>query len=284
MGLGDRRSGGMPGRGRVRYLRHGDRGRSALVRGAGRRLARFRPQPEPRVLGDASRLRFRHTRGRHRDGRRRHGHPARVVAQAAGHRLPRGAGGGRRRRSWKPPVRPLRDGAEHHLFEQRLDSRHHRDRRAPGGSLPRACLHRPRFLSQGHGGAARHPQPGGGRLYHRAHRDSLRAGRGNGRPGRDRLPQGHRHRRLILGRCGLSEWPDPVRVLWHLGRTAAGERNDLGRAGRDRAVRLHGAVGTPAATHRNPAEHRGAAEDPGVPGGFRLARGNEARRWLRGWG
>ena len=40
--------------------------------------------------------------------------------ERAGHRLPGGAGGRGGRRRGQPAVRPLRDGPEHDLFEQRL--------------------------------------------------------------------------------------------------------------------------------------------------------------------
>ena len=57
-------------------------------------MAGLRPRLRAGLLGPATGFRVRNPRRRHRDGRRRRRHPARLLAQAPGGGLPRGPGRG----------------------------------------------------------------------------------------------------------------------------------------------------------------------------------------------
>ena len=230
LGAGDRRRRRFAGGSVIRPVRRRRRWAGGMGRHSQHRVARPRPELWAPVLGAVAVVRVRDPGRRHRDDRRRRGNPARVVAPAAGRRLPRGAGRGGRGRRRQPAFRSRRHGTEHHLFHQHRGNRADRRRRARRRSRHRCHLRSAGLPAQGARGGAGDSAPGGGSVHHRAPGHALRHRDEDGDPGWDRLSQGLGGRGLFLGRGGVPKWRDLSRVLRRVRRRPAAERHDCRRA------------------------------------------------------
>ena len=138
-------------------LRHPAHRGSGLDRAAGGRLARTRSQLRRDVLVPPAGVHLRDPDPGHRDHRRQRRHSTRVVAEAAGSRLPLGAGGGGRGRAGQPAVRPRGDGAEHDLLVEHRGGRDHRCGGPPRRRVHRRRLRLPGVHAQVHGAHPRDP-------------------------------------------------------------------------------------------------------------------------------
>ena len=154
-----RHSGGLRSGCALRPIRRSADTRCVLGGCSLRLMAGTRPESRCGVLGAAAGVRGGHAGGGDRDGWGRSSHSKGLPTQAAGDRLPGGAGRPERRRRGQSAVGHFGNPPQYDLLDEHLSCRGYGNRRTAGGRRYRRHLLRGGLLPQVCCLADRHTQP-----------------------------------------------------------------------------------------------------------------------------